>query len=167
MPDRENWTTAMVLKWVLNRDGKAVLDMVDTYGAVGVLEDGTVSLLVPEDIEAVGIAYCTDPAFFPGARGEGHRVAIHKAHNRIRRRSGVLFVPHDLRRTAASYMTSLGINRLVVSKILNHAETGVTSVYDRHSYDREKRAALDAWARCVDEIISGRQSHANVITLAV
>jgi hypothetical protein len=66
MPDRENWTTAMVLKWVLNRDGKAVLDMVDTYGAVGVLEDGTVSLLVPEDIEAVGIAYCTDPAFFPG-----------------------------------------------------------------------------------------------------
>jgi integrase len=104
---------------------------------------------------------------FPGARGEGHRVAIHKAHNRIRRRSGVLFVPHDLRRTAASYMTSLGINRLVVSKILNHAETGVTSVYDRHSYDREKRAALDAWARCVDEIISGRQSHGNVITLAV
>src|SRR5208282_3151798 len=54
---------------------------------------------------------------FPGARGEGHRVAIHKAHNRIRHRSGVSFVPHDLRRTAASHMTSLGIDRLVVSKI--------------------------------------------------
>ena len=84
---------------------------------------------------------------FPGARGEGHRVAIHKAHNRIRYRASVSFVPHDLRRTAASHMPSLGINRLIVSKILSHVETGVTSVYDRHSYDREKRAALDDWAR--------------------
>jgi integrase len=42
---------------------------------------------------------------FPAARGEGHRVAIHKAHNRIRRRSGVWFVPRDLRRTAATHMT--------------------------------------------------------------
>jgi integrase len=41
--------------------------------------------------------------------------------------------PHDLRRTAASQMTSIGISRLVVSKILNHAEPGITAVYDRHS----------------------------------
>jgi len=27
-------------------------------------------------------------------------------------------------------------------KILNHVESGVTTVYDRHSYDAEKRAAL-------------------------
>jgi integrase len=53
--------------------------------------------------------------------------------------------PHDLRRTAASHVTSIGISRLVVSKILNHAEPGVTAVYDRHSYDAEKRAALAAW----------------------
>jgi integrase len=66
---------------------------------------------------------------FPGAGGEGHRVAIHKAHNRIRRRSGVFFVPHDLRRTAASHMTSMGISRLVVSKVLNHVESGITAVY--------------------------------------
>jgi integrase len=102
---------------------------------------------------------------FPGARGDGHRVAIHKAHNRIRNRSGVPFVPHDLRRTAASHMTSMGINRLVVSKVLNHAETGVTSVYDRSSYDREKRAALDAWARRVEEIVSGRQMASNIFAL--
>ena len=42
-----------------------------------------------------------------------------------------------------------------VSKILNHVESGVTSVYDRHSYDAEKRLALDAWGRRVEEIISG------------
>ena len=49
---------------------------------------------------------------------------------------------HDLRRTAASYMTGTGISRLTVSKILNHAEKGATAVYDRHSHDSEKRDAL-------------------------
>lgn len=58
--------------------------------------------------------------------------------------SGVAFVPHDLRRTAASHMTSLGIPRFVVAQILNHVESGVTKVYDRHSYDAEKRQALEA-----------------------
>ena len=62
--------------------------------------------------------------------------------------------PHDLRRTAASHMTSIGISRLVVSKILNHAEPGITAVYDRHSYDREKRAALDIWGARLEEVIS-------------
>ena len=37
---------------------------------------------------------------------------------------GFTFVPHDLRRTAASHMTGMGISRLVVSKILNHVERG-------------------------------------------
>ncbi len=49
----------------------------------------------------------------------------------------------------------LGVNRLTVSKILNHVESGVTSVYDRHSYDAEKRQALDAWGRRLEQIISG------------
>jgi hypothetical protein len=42
-------------------------------------------------------------------------------------------------------MTSNRVPRLVVSKILNHAERGVTAVYHRHSYDPEKGAALDWW----------------------
>ena len=65
------------------------------------------------------------------------------------------FTPHDLRRTAASHMTSMGVPRLVVSKILNHAETGVTAVYDRHSYDAEKRQALDPWGRKLKAIVGG------------
>lgn len=62
------------------------------------------------------------------------------------------FTPHDLRRTAASHMTGMRISRLVVSKILNHVESGVTAVYDRHSYDHEKREALDLWAQKLDEL---------------
>jgi integrase len=55
------------------------------------------------------------------------------------------FRGHDLRRTAASVMAGAGIPRLTISKILNHVERSVTAVYDRHSYDAEKRGALDWW----------------------
>jgi integrase len=55
------------------------------------------------------------------------------------------FRGHDLRRTAASMMASGGIPRLTISKILNHVERSVTAVYDRHSYDPEKAAALAWW----------------------
>ncbi len=75
-------------------------------------------------------------------------------------------VPHDLRRTAASNMAALGINRLVISKILNHVETSVTAIYDRHGYDAEKRHALEAWAAHLEGILSGKPKADNVVTLA-
>jgi integrase len=104
---------------------------------------------------------------FPRSRGAGPITAIWKAAGRLRTRSGVEFVPHDLRRTAASRMTGdLGISRLTVSKILNHVESGITAVYDRHSYNPEKRQALDAWSRRLDEILTGAPSGANVVSLA-
>jgi integrase len=85
-----------------------------------------------------------------------------KAIARVRRRMNVDFRGHDLRRTAASVMASAGVNRLVVAKVLNHVETGVTAVYDRHSYDAEKRAALDLWGRELQRILR-RKSKASVI----
>lgn len=77
------------------------------------------------------------------------------------------FTPHDLRRTAASYMTSIGISGLVVRKLLNHLERGVTAVYDRHSCDADKRDALTKWDRKLREIIAGKELKAasNVISL--
>lgn len=67
------------------------------------------------------------------------------------------FTPHDLRRTAASHMASMGISRLVIAKILNHVETGVTAIYDRHGYDNEKREALNAWSAKLEQIIEGKK----------
>ena len=61
--------------------------------------------------------------------------------------------PHDLRRTAASMMTSMGVSRIVVGHILNHAERGVTAVYDRYSYDAEKRAALNLWSERLVDVV--------------
>ena len=84
---------------------------------------------------------------------------IQRATQRVRTLSGVKdFIPHDLRRTAATCMTSMGISRLVVAKILNHMEQGVTRVYDRYSYDAEKRRALDAWAQKLELIFSDSET---------
>ncbi len=52
-------------------------------------------------------------------------------------------------------MTSMGVPRLTVSKILNHVESGITAVYDRHSYDQEKRQALDLWGQKLLQIVVG------------
>jgi len=61
---------------------------------------------------------------------------------------------HDLRRTAATGMARLGVPRLVISKIENHVEGGVTKLYDRYAYDAEKRDALDRWAAKVESLIN-------------
>ena len=68
------------------------------------------------------------------------------------------FRGHDLRRTAASMVASGGIQRLTISKILNHIERNVTAVYDRHSYDSEKRAALDWWDIKLQGILDNKDS---------
>ena len=94
---------------------------------------------------------------FPGRGTSGCHGRPYKAMHRLRRASGVAdFTPHDLRRTAASHMTSMGVPRLTVSKLLNHAERGVTAVYDRYGYDREKMEAAVVWAERVEEIVHGR-----------
>ncbi len=72
---------------------------------------------------------------------------------------------HDLRRTAATHMAKLGVDRLVIGKVLNHAEGGVTKRYDRHRYDAEKRAALDRWALHLQAVVSG-ETASNVVDLA-
>lgn len=66
--------------------------------------------------------------------------------------------PHDFRRTAASMMASGGVPRLTISKILNHVETSITAVYDRHCYDPEKKTALTWWAAKLDAIVRGKRS---------
>ena len=81
-------------------------------------------------------------------------------------RTGVDFVSHDIRRTVATRLTGdLVISRLTVSKILNHVEVGVTRIYDRHSYDAEKCAALEAWGRRLEAIITGELKPKNVMEL--
>jgi integrase len=64
---------------------------------------------------------------------------------------------HDLRRTAGTYMSRLGIPKDVRERILNHGGSrkgSITeSVYNHYEYDSEKRTALELWADALDAIL--------------
>ena len=73
---------------------------------------------------------------------------------------------HDLRRTFASQLAELGIDRLTISKILNHSERGVTgTVYELSEHWEKKRVAMLAWADKLAEITGGQPAASNVATL--
>ena len=62
-------------------------------------------------------------------------------------------------------MTAMGIPRLIVSKILNHVDSSITAVYDRHTYDTEKKNAMETWGNKLKEIISLRNySNTEMVT---
>jgi integrase len=60
------------------------------------------------------------------------------------------FRVHDLRRTCATGMARLGVPRFHVSLVLDHVSvthgTITGAVYDKYTYDAEKRAALEIWS---------------------
>jgi integrase len=59
------------------------------------------------------------------------------------------FRVHDIRRTKATYLAKFGTNRTIIGKILNHkgmsGDNSITAIYDRYSYEQEKRVALQNW----------------------
>lgn len=73
---------------------------------------------------------------------------------------------HDLRRTFATGLRSLGFDRLLVSRCLNHAEgRGVTQRYDRFADDEGKLRAWNAWAQHIESITTGAND-SNIVPLA-
>jgi integrase len=77
------------------------------------------------------------------------------------------WILHDLRRTAATGMAGLRVLPHVVDRILNHTSgtiRGVARVYNRFEYIDERKAALEAWGRKVDAIVSG-DTGSNVVSL--
>jgi integrase len=109
-----------------------------------------------------------DPVFvFRGGRIGKPINNLGKALRRVRKRSGVAFWLHDLRRTAASIMASLGVAQLVIGRTLNHADGSVTAKhYALYQYDHEKRdGLLRLETRLLAVINDGEQQISNVIEL--
>ena len=90
------------------------------------------------------------PFVFPSLSKEEpmHRARPSRACNRISKdMGGVLFGPHDLRRTIATRMAGLGVDQSIIERTLGH-KVGLGRAivhYDHHSYRDEKRAALELW----------------------
>lgn len=77
-----------------------------------------------------------------------------KAVSPVREASGVDFQARDLRRTLATRMGAAGVDPRTIDRILNHKERGIIRVYNTYSYDAEKKAALDLWAKQLQRILS-------------
>lgn len=108
-------------------------------------------------LEVLEVAWALDPGspyLFPSARSPGQHLdphAITRAFARTcARRKLAVGSPHDVRRSGATTLTGrYGVSRFVVGLVLGHTPNegaAVTSVYDRHTYVPEKRAALELWA---------------------
>ena len=63
------------------------------------------------------------------------------------------FRPHDLRRTQASNLAALDVDRFLIERILNHADHSIGAVYDRFQYGPQMRRALEKWERRLRGII--------------
>jgi len=65
------------------------------------------------------------------------------------------FTPHDLRRTAATFMAMAGEMDEVIDAVLNHVKGGIIKVYNLYRYDLEKQLALETWERKLRSILTG------------
>jgi integrase len=76
------------------------------------------------------------------------------------------WTPHDLRRSFATHAAEIGIAPHIIETILNHVSghrRGVAGIYNRATYARETRIALDHWAEWLAAVVEGRES--NVVPL--
>jgi hypothetical protein len=59
------------------------------------------------------------------------------------------WAPHDLRRTVRTQLAALGCSHDIAEAVVGHLSQGVAGVYNRHSYDAERREWLtrvvDSW----------------------
>lgn len=77
---------------------------------------------------------------------------------------------HDVRRTAAVGLAKAGAPTEIISRILGHAlPAGTLAVTSEHyqTFDRfpERAAALAAWARRVDRIVTGEERGADILPM--
>jgi integrase len=70
---------------------------------------------------------------------------------------------HDLRHTLKTWMQEARIPKDVRNAVQNHFDGDMDEHYGHYTFAKEKREALDAWARHVDSLVTG--SAANIIPL--
>jgi integrase len=74
------------------------------------------------------------------------------------------WTPHDLRRSAATFMQGLGVLPAVIEKCLNHTEPNrMILIYQRHDYRAERRDAFNRLGNHLERLASGEGG--NVVAL--
>lgn len=124
---------------------------------------------------------------WPGVKnGRNHRVPLselaaviaaeHLAHRPKRRSSEGLLIriwtrlgvpkitSHDLRRTFATLIARFGFGRQALDRLLNHADRGVATVYDRFEYLEQDKAIVATITRHIVRLVEGVEA-GNVVRL--
>jgi integrase len=80
---------------------------------------------------------------FPSPLDSAKPSSMSKTVLRVTQESGVMFTPHDLRRTVATVASDLGYDLDKISAVLNHAKSGVTAGYVQRSISSLRRTLED------------------------
>jgi integrase len=101
-------------------------------------------------------------------QGAGPFTGWSKAKAALDQRTGPMkhWTLHDLRRTAATGMADIGIQPHVIEAVLNHVsghKGGIAGIYNRATYDKEKRQALAQWDAHVAAIVAGKKSNVTAL----
>jgi len=117
---------------------------------------------MPEPAQKIIAGLDFDGQVFAGERGGV--VDMEQTMRTICKKLGVeKATPHDCRRSHGSAITGLGFGRDAMNRIQNHAEGGISSVYDRHQYADENKKIMEAVAAKFMSLIEGGLP-ANVLT---
>jgi hypothetical protein len=73
---------------------------------------------------------------------------------------------HDLRRTARTGLGAVGVTPFIGELVIGHVQRGVHAVYDLHTYDKEKRDALQRWQTHLLSIVAPKPEPTNVVRLS-
>ena len=111
------------------------------------------------DIIAAQAALADNPYVFASPRSRKQKHGHFNAWSQGKRQLDQLapmppWVIHDLRRTARSLLSRIGVNRDIAERVMGHVIAGVEGVYDRHRYEPEMADALKRLAAEIDRILN-------------
>ncbi len=79
------------------------------------------------------------------------------------------WTPHDLRRSMRTGLSACRIRPDIAEMVIGHTTKGIVATYDRHGFEAERRAALEAWEGRLVQIVAGidpdRAEAGNVVKL--
>ncbi len=71
------------------------------------------------------------------------------------------FTVHDLRRSVATHMAEIGVQPHIIEAVLNHVsghKGGIAGIYNRATYEKDKRDASIRWADWLTATVAGLKS---------
>lgn len=96
----------------------------------------------------------SNPYVFPGSNGAAHYSSPYKAIESLRSQTGIVFTPHDLRRTFLAVAEDCGVDEYTRKRLLNHSFQDVTNKHYSVVNPERLRVAMQAISDRINELIS-------------